>query len=160
MAALHSGTIQSLRAAGAVGDAVALKVSSPVRQGWRRRTLMADGARSAWPRPRRLGAAAVSYPLRSATPTLSDKQVSGDLQRMDNGKVKCQLTDGKENIAGVFTSQVARAFGEELKSESLVGAPSCCAGGWLLCCCLLGEGWPAHLSARQARTPAVGRACR
>jgi hypothetical protein len=46
--------------------------------------------------------------------------VSGDLQRLDNGKIKCQLTDGKENISSVFTSQVAKAFGAQLQSNALV----------------------------------------
>lgn len=54
--------------------------------------------------------------------TLEDSvslKVAGEL-RMDNGKIKCQLTDGKENIQTVFTSQMAREFGGELKGESLV----------------------------------------
>ncbi|KAL4439681.1 hypothetical protein ABPG75_002682 [Micractinium tetrahymenae] len=47
-------------------------------------------------------------------------KVAGECQRLDNGKIKCQLTDGKENIASVFTSQVAREFGTELKSQARV----------------------------------------
>ena len=48
-------------------------------------------------------------------------QVSGAPLRLDNGKIKCQLSDGKENIASVFTSQVAKGFGDEgLRPDCLV----------------------------------------
>ncbi|PSC74786.1 Replication A 70 kDa DNA-binding subunit isoform A [Micractinium conductrix] len=84
---LATGAVSSLKASGALGEAVALKVA-------------------------------------------------GDLQRLDNGKIKCQLTDGKENIASVFTSQVASEFGSALKSEAVVrvqeGNVSAVGGGHVL----------------------------
>ena len=41
----------------------------------------------------------------SPPPPPLSQQIFGDVQRMDNGKIKCSLTDGKENVGAVFTTQ-------------------------------------------------------
>eukprot|EP00887_Chlorella_sp_A99_P001665 scaffold8.g1665.t1 len=43
-------------------------------------------------------------------------QVAGALQRLDNGKIKCSLTDGKENLATLFTAQASQS-GHAVGSE-------------------------------------------
>ncbi|KAI7845557.1 hypothetical protein COHA_000848 [Chlorella ohadii] len=47
-------------------------------------------------------------------------RVAGSVEQMPGGKIRCELTDGKENIAGVFTTQCAKAFGDALQNKAVV----------------------------------------
>lgn len=57
-------------------------------------------------RTRHTAAAAPATQLPLALPRLAVPQVATAPEQVPGGKIKCQLTDGKENIGGVFTSQV------------------------------------------------------
>ena len=134
---MQAGSLASLKTSGSLGEAVSLKVRARPRPGGplgimeqqcqqRGRATAAACVPAAATQPP--PAAPARAPLTrlpacccpSAPRLPARPQVSGDLQRLDNGKIKCQLTDGKENISSVFTSQVAKAFGAQLQSNALV----------------------------------------